>query len=363
VIRVLLWALLVFFPGALGFANPALHEEDLSGGHIFRLQSFSDVLKEDRLETEALPGVLEFHLLREDRGILTPVSAVEFRASSGSFSGAFTTDRDGVISIPAACAASDKLSLEASFKNAHFSIENPSGSRAYRLLYQGPCEGRVRWIVKSDSEAGQILGVWQVAERARRRLEAEVGLAFWKKRIPFVFPSDGDYYSWGKVNITRGDFWDVVGHELGHAIYDQAGIGGSQGGQHKIDQCYTGTLAFSEGWASFFSAWVSVPLDDADARFEFMVPRRAPLRFESIPADVCAGQTNEWRVTGFLWDLMDLHADPEVSEAPFGALWQALTGSRVPDSKAAARRLVSSRVMSPGELESIWQQNFLTTLE
>lgn len=355
----LLAGLLVLLVTSVAEANPALHEEDLSGGRYLRLQSVSDLLREDRLETEALPGVLEFQLLREDHGVLTPVEGVEFQTARGNR----VTNSAGMISLPGYCETGNQVTLQAALRNTYFSVETASGNRAYQIRFQGACEGRVRWIVRPDSDAGQVLGIWQVAERARKKLESEVGLGFWKKRIPFSFPSDGDYYSWGRVNITRGDFWDVVGHELGHAIYDQAGIGASQGGQHKIDQCYTGTLALSEGWASFFSAWVGVRLDDPDARFEYMVPRRAPLRFETIPADVCPGQTNEWRVTGFLWDLMDLNRDPETSEARFGALWQALLGSRSADSKTAARRFLASRVMSGAELEAIWLQNFLTELD
>ena len=92
-----------------------------------------------------------------------------------------------------------------------------------------------------------------------------------------------------------------------------------------------------------------------------MVPRRAPLRFETIPADVCAGQDNEWRVTGFFWDLVDLHRDAEQAEAPFGALWKAMEGSKVRDTRAAVARILQSRVFEQTEISQIWRQNFLTS--
>jgi hypothetical protein len=105
---------------------------------------------------------------------------------------------------------------------------------------------------------------------------------------------------------------------------------------------------------------VSVALDDPDAKFEFMVPRRAPLRFETIPADVCAGQNNEWRVTGFFWDLLDLHADAESVEAGFAKLWKALEGTRAGSSLDAARKLKSSSAVDEASLRAVWKQNFLT---
>jgi hypothetical protein len=91
-----------------------------------------------------------------------------------------------------------------------------------------------------------------------------------------------------------------------------------------------------------------------------MVPRRAPLRFESIPADVCAGQTNEWRVTGFLWDLIDLSRDGEAMESPFALFWASLTGSRAKSAQAAVRAFIRSGAVREAEVRSIWEQNFLT---
>ena len=161
------------------------------------------------------------------------------------------------------------------------------------------------------------------------------------------------------MTLTRGDHWDVVGHEMGHAIYDLGQLGGMQGGEHKIDECYSATLALSEGWASYFSAFVSVDRDDPDAKFEFMVPRRAPLRFENIPQDVCAGETNEWRVTGFFWDLFDQHEDGESVTQDFAALWAPLAGSRVQSATEAAK-LLEGRLGLPGDvIRQVWLQNFL----
>ena len=82
-----------------------------------------------------------------------------------------------------------------------------------------------------------------------------------------------------------------MAHEIGHAIYDQADIGVSGGGRHRIDECYTNALALSEGWATFFAGWLNLRLNDQDARFEFLVPRRAPIRLENIPSDLILSRT------------------------------------------------------------------------
>ena len=100
----------------------------------------------------------------------------------------------------------------------------------------------------------------------------------------------------------------------------------TSGGSHKIDECYSEGLAWSEGWASFFAAAVHLSPDDADAKFEFMVPRRAPIRVENVPDDVCKGSASEWRVFSGLWDLYDRHEDGlDHIALGFGPIWKGVT--------------------------------------
>ncbi|MBT4791515.1 MAG: hypothetical protein HON90_08085, partial [Halobacteriovoraceae bacterium] len=169
----------------------------------------------------------------------------------------------------------------------------------------------------------------------------------------------GDYHSGNTVYVTNGHHWDVVGHELGHAIYAQAKIGKTAGGSHKIDECYSATLAISEGWASYFSAWLHVSLRDQDAQFEFLVPRRAPLRFEHIPIDVCAGEKNEWRVTGFFWDIIDLSDDGEQSQATFAKVFEYGMKRKFRTTKKYARYLLK-KGFDPVLMNIVWENNFLT---
>jgi hypothetical protein len=192
----------------------------------------------------------------------------------------------------------------------------------------------------TDGSTGADLGALQVpsgqaAQEAcwihtvlNRALDLFSGLSLdiaWWPSIPIEWPASGDYFSWGTVCLTKAFQWDVVGHEFGHAIFHFGSDAQGAGGQHYIDRCYSPTLAWSEGWASYFSGVIQCARDDADARFEFMVPRRAPIRIENVPADVCAGQTNEWRVAAALWDVYDTHLDGDDAIAiDFPTMWAAM---------------------------------------
>lgn len=303
------------------------------------------------------PGV---RLLASDVDVRIAADRQEFEpASEGLTVSVFRTFRGEEVSVPGLertyeCRDGAELAIELPLRTSKFSVVNRG--TVYAVNARAKC-GKLRLSFDAASPGGQAVGIWHVAKLAEDRLREAVGLEFWRSSITINFPGSGDYYSYNRVNITRGDYWDVVGHELGHAIYDQAKIGTFGGGEHLIDQCYSEELAFSEGWASYFSAWLQVGLDDVDAKFEFMVPRRAPIRFENIPADVCKGSANEWRVTGFLWDLIDSHEDPESVNYSFAQAWTALAGKRVTGAGQARDRLRAAG-FSDEKLNASWEQNF-----
>lgn len=185
--------------------------------------------------------------------------------------------------------------------------------------------------------AGQVAAeaMWIHVElnRAQDIFEASGADLTWWTQIPVQWPGSGDYFSWGTVNLTKPFQWDVTLHEFGHAIFHYGSSAQGGGGQHKIDECYSKGLAWSEGWASFFAAQCHEARDAADAKFEFMVPRRAPIRVENVPDDVCQGDTNEWRVASALWDVYDTHADgADTSAMDFPTMWQCMReGSHIGD--------------------------------
>jgi hypothetical protein len=257
----------------------------------------------------------------------------------------------------AECTPRSQFRLQAELKDQQILIGD--GSSAYRIRTSVDCGTRLQLTFNESSDGGQPLSIWRVAQLGVSKVRDAVGLGFWNSPLEFVWPESGDYYSFGAVHITRGDHWDVVGHEMGHGIYDLGNLGAFGGGQHKIDECYSEALALSEGWASYFSGWISVDLADPDAKFETMVPRRAPIQFENVPSDVCNGPTNEWRVTSFLWDLVDTHQDGESANESFARLWRAMQSSRASSIRAAASLIEHSGV-SKDWMDLVWELNFKT---
>lgn len=214
----------------------------------------------------------------------------------------------------------------------HFELSNRYWTLS-RYSWKGPVIDRLEGEVdagETELDArtanGQAAYIHEIYNRALSLFEREgIDLAWWNRQLRTVWPSNGNYYSWGTVNLSNAEWWDVNGHEIGHALHDLGINGRMGGGPHKIDECYTSHLAWSEGFASFFSAAISLRRDDSDAKFEYMVPRRAPLRFENMPPDVCPGPTNEWWTTATLWDLYDSHneGDDQVT-LDFATIWKAL---------------------------------------
>ena len=181
------------------------------------------------------------------------------------------------------------------------------------------------FIVPADQVVTEAIWIHVTLNKAQSLFESIQDDLSWWPAIPIRWPASGDYFSWGTVNVTSAKQWDVVGHEFGHAIFHFGTSAVSSGGRHKIDECYESTLAWSEGWASYFSAVAQVDGNDPDAKFEYMVPRRAPIRFENVPEDVCAGPKNEWRVTAALWDVYDIHDDGnDRISVSFDTMWKAM---------------------------------------
>lgn len=242
------------------------------------------------------------------------------------------------------------------FSNKYYAIKN--GSKPYEISFQGECNKPLIIIFKPENPATHVLSIWRVAYLAGMKLKNSVGLEFWNERIDFLWPEDSDYYSFGSVHISDGTHWDVVGHEMGHAIYDIAQIGDFGGGSHKIDQCYSDTLALSEGWATYFSAWISLHPNDPDAKFEYMVPRRAPIQIENVPSDVCRGVKSEWRVSSFFWDLYDLNDDVEQAKINFTLTWKALYKKNIHNMQDAYVELHNNGKLSKEIIKEVADHNF-----
>jgi len=240
-----------------------------------------------------------------------------------------TVDREGRFSFPLPTdAASAKLVPVFSLATPRWNISDGSKTYAWEAPALDHVEGGQDIGTLSFPQgqvAAEAIWIHNDLNRALDFWEASgVDLSWWTS-IPVTYPGSGDYFSWDTVNLTKPFQWDVTLHEFGHAIFHYGSSATGAGGSHKIDECYSKGLAWSEGWASWHAAVVHEARDSEDAKFEFMVPRRAPIRVENVPADVCHGDANEWRVTAALWDVYDTHVDADDSCAvDFATMWGAM---------------------------------------
>ena len=290
------------------------------------------------------PGIITGRLVLIDRDGTTKAgrSAKVRLAGSGAPAGWTQTGPDGSFAVKAPAGTSWKI--RASLDNRLWRLRSDSDA-AYEWESAAVLSGAdIGELSPSAGSENAKLGVLHLTYLdAVGFLEREADVKWWEKPLTVVWPADGDYFSswqWS-LHLTNALAWDVVLHELGHAVMDGAMDARTSGGSHKIDECYSAGLAWSEGWASFFAAAVHLSPDDADAKFEFMVPRRSPIRVENVPADVCKGPTSEWRVFAGLWDLYDRHADGEAAALGFGPIWKGTTGG-VTSSIGDAWSLIAS---------------------
>lgn len=351
-------ATLGFALAVSAMANNPLHESDLTNSRSnYDIWSMGPDTQLVPSGQETLPlenNQFEIQILRKwKEKEVKMIPGLTLQLSNGE---SIQLGAGGNFKAPAFC--SGKVSVLVNFETPFFAIgvKSWSSSSNYTLRFELPCTGQTTIWADKGSPLAHVLSIWTIAYTAQVKLKDAVGLEFWNSKIDFNYPGDGAYYSGGTVTLPNGEEWDVVGHELGHGIFDLGNIGRMQGGQHYIDRCYGETLALSEGWASYFSAFLSVALDDKDAKFEFMVPRRAPLRFETIPADVCNGYTNEWRVNGFLWDLIDQNQDAEMMTELFGSAWNLTTGKMASGLKNIRDSLINGG-FNADEINRIWEQN------
>jgi hypothetical protein len=277
-------------------------------------------------------------VLADPKGATKPGRRLEVRLVQGSAELASAlTDEGGAFTLAPPAGAKGEASLRFRLANPRWSVEGSDGPYEWemgrvKLPLEGPADlGTV--VPQPGGESAKLAFIQLQLLSAMDFFDREgVKLDWWNRQVRVLYPGTGDFFEpWSfTVNLTRPETWDVNLHELGHAVMALGTRSEGGGGAHKIDECYNAGLAWSEGWATFFAGAVSLSPDDPDARFEFLVPRRAPIRIENVPEDVCRGDKSEWRVAAALWDLYDRHVDGgDRVSIPFARLWAALEGKRM----------------------------------
>ncbi|MEX0798292.1 MAG: hypothetical protein WD025_02550 [Bacteriovoracaceae bacterium] len=354
-----IWTLLSLAPI---FATSAIHDEsDLSGGLNSPLEEAAgfDFFRADKVEHEKIEtGRIGLRvILNTKEGTQKTLKGFTHRFY---FAGKFHNlkSEKEIIRVEA-CAKNSAKAVNVATLVEHplFTIENHKGE-PYEILFKLKCGQLTTLIFDWDSYGGQALGVRDTALRAVAKFKEIDRLDFWNEKIHIVYRSNGNFYDFEKVHVTDGYKWDIVAHELGHGVYHLARVGRGAAGEHYIDRCYGEGIAFSEGWASFFSAWLRFELNDPAPAFEFMVPRRAPLAIERVPSDVCKGPGNEWRVFAFLWDLIDHNNDDESSRISFQELWDFSRGKEYTGLSQFKEDLLNSGY-DPVLVNLIWDQTVM----
>jgi len=136
-------------------------------------------------------------------------------------------------------------------------------------------------------------------------------------------------YVLGDRNTDSDEFDDsVILHEYAHMLAGRFSRDDSIGGPHNIGDLLDPRLAWSEGWANFFSSAVrgtSIYLDSKG-------PGIPTVRFDvedNVPPNDRPGYRSEASVAGLLWDLVDENADKDdLLQLPFAAVWNAFTDLR-----------------------------------
>lgn len=274
-------------------------------------------------------------------------------------------DEQGRVSIALPSSLSGSFRLRLSLDNARWVFRDKEGS-SYEWessAFTLPAPAGIDLAALSPQAGSQNakLGVLHLTYLRALDFLARLGeLGWWNQALTVNWPGSADYFRSldFSLELTEAEHWDIVLHELGHAVMHKAMKAKAAGGSHKIDECYSPALAWSEGWATFFAAAVALDRADQDAKFEFLVPRRAPIRLENVPEDVCRGQSNEWRVAAGLWDLYDDHVDgSDAAALDFGRLWRPLREQRM-DSLLSAWELIAKELNSgergSGKASLVW---------
>ena len=148
-------------------------------------------------------------------------------------------------------------------------------------------------------------------------------------RTTFFHLATNTAYVLGDRNTDSDEFDDsVILHEYAHMLAGRFSRDDSIGGPHNIGDLLDPRVAWSEGWANFFSSAVrgtSIYLDSKG-------PGIPTIRFDiedNVPPIDRPGYRSEASVAGLLWDLVDENADKDdLLQLPFAAVWNAFTDLR-----------------------------------
>ena len=192
--------------------------------------------------------------------------------------------------------------------------------------------------ITKDKNAG-AMNIFDVAVRCNDYARTNGGKV--PEKLTFIWQKNGasgSYYSSAKKMIVLlgqtadPDEYDdlVIGHEYGHFVMDTYSKDNSPGGSHTLAPS-TPTLAWSEGWATFFSAaalnksFYVDTIASGVGSYDSLETLDSSIVKGNV-GDLLDGNVSEAVVSAVLWDLHD--STNETSDTMSGkstAIWKILT--------------------------------------
>src|SRR6185436_4366677 len=138
-------------------------------------------------------------------------------------------------------------------------------------------------------------------------------------------PTTNSAYILGDRNTDSDEFDDsVLLHEYAHLLAAKFSRDDSNGGTHLLGDSLDPRIAWSEGWADFFSSAARGSSIYRDSKGPNNV-LRMDLE-DNVPIGDHPGYSSEASVAGLLWDLFDENADKDdTAQFPFASIWNAFT--------------------------------------
>jgi hypothetical protein len=148
-------------------------------------------------------------------------------------------------------------------------------------------------------------------------------------RSTFFSPLTNTAYIVGDRSTDSDEFDDsVILHEYAHMLAARFSRDDSPGGLHTIGDVLDPRLAWSEGWANFFSSAVRGTAIYIDSKGPGQPVTRYDIE-EDSPANDQPGLYSEASVHGLLWDLLDENQDnADTAQFPFASIWAAFKDLR-----------------------------------
>ena len=148
-------------------------------------------------------------------------------------------------------------------------------------------------------------------------------------RTTFFNASTNTAYVLGDRTTDSDEFDDsVILHEYAHLLAARFSRDDSRGGPHLPGDMLDPRVAWSEGWANFFSSAVRLNPIFIDSKGLGAVGIRFDLE-ENVPGNDRPGYRSEASVQGLLWDLFDEVSDNGDSvQFPIATIWKAFTELR-----------------------------------